>query len=133
MTRAAALVLVLLAGSAAAEGPAPFTGPITEPLPLPRPIAGTFLPPLGIVHQGDAAGGRVVVLGGQGATAYRVESGGLPDGVAIAPDGALTGTFRQAGSYAASVRVTTEDGRTVDVDLNVDVAPPAPRIEAAAE
>jgi hypothetical protein len=61
--------------------------------------------------------------GGNGGP-YTFTAKGLPDGLSISPDGVISGTPTQGGTYYYTVTVTDKDGNTGTVNCSVQVAPP---------
>jgi hypothetical protein len=72
---------------------------------------------------GTGAGGRFAATGLQGGLTYAYE-GSLPDGISIAADGSLAGTFSKFGSFSATVTAKDASGRTASAVLAIDVTAP---------
>ncbi|MFG2040049.1 putative Ig domain-containing protein [Dactylosporangium sp. NPDC048998] len=66
---------------------------------------------------------------------FSVTAGDLPDGLTLAPGGALTGSPEKAGSFTFTVKATgTASSATVDVTLVIDAAPsPSPSAPAPSQ
>jgi Flp pilus assembly pilin Flp len=56
-----------------------------------------------------------------GSPDFSLVSGDLPDGVTLDPNGLISGSPTQAGSYAFTARVTDGEGRTADRSFSIDV------------
>jgi len=62
--------------------------------------------------------------GGLGAPSWTVSAGSLPDGLDLSPDGVLSGTPGESGSFDLTVQVTTAgDAQTATADLSLAVTP----------
>ncbi len=84
--------------------------------PLPPGKTGTAYGPL-----------KLQISGGKPPYTFSLAGGNLPMGLALAPDGALSGTPEQAGSFAFSVKVKDKGGQALEKALACDVdGPPNP-------
>jgi len=63
---------------------------------------------------------------------YAVTTGTLPNGVTLAPSGALSGTPTQAGTFSFTIQVTDAAGCTGSRDYSVDIFGTAPNSSVAA-
>jgi large repetitive protein len=88
----------------------------------PLAVAAITLP---AATQGRAYAAQLVATGGDGVYAWAIEGGGLPAGVALTTDGALTGTPADGGEFAFTVRVSDGANRiaTRSLSLTVERAP----------
>lgn len=76
---------------------------------------------------------RLAASGGDGANAWSLTGGALPDGLGLSPDGTIAGTASTAapansggplpvtGTFDFSVRVESGDGQTATADLTIEV------------
>lgn len=78
-----------------------------------KPYSGTVQNPTlsllsnsGAVIQNEASNATLVATGGVAPYTYALETGSLPQGIALASNGTLSGTASAAGSYPINVRVT---------------------------
>ena len=60
--------------------------------------------------------------GGTGTYTWSLAAGTLPAGLALGPDGTVSGTPRVAGAYHATLRLSDDEGRTSDYAANFGVA-----------
>ena len=65
---------------------------------------------------------KLTPAGGSGNYTFAIGSGSLPTGLALAADGTVSGTPRTAGVYRATLRLSDDEGRTVDYTANFGVA-----------
>ena len=65
---------------------------------------------------------KITPSGGSGTYTFTLASGTLPTGVALGPDGTVSGTPRAAGVFRATVRLADNEGRTVDYAANFGMA-----------
>ncbi|MCC7510299.1 MAG: choice-of-anchor D domain-containing protein [Planctomycetes bacterium] len=102
--------------------PTPFTFGIagvafSSAIPL---IVTTSLP---ASMQGVAYGPQqIVAVGGTGALSFSLSVGALPAGIALSPDGVLSGMPTQAGSYDFTIRVQDAVGANTSQPLTLVVA-----------
>jgi M6 family metalloprotease-like protein len=87
--------------------------------------AGT--PPAGVM--GKAYGHQVTASGGTGTYSWAVQSGSLPDGLALAASGAISGIPAKTGSFNATARVTS-GSQTQDVNVAISVTAPVLQLSA---
>ena len=65
---------------------------------------------------------KLTPSGGSGTYTFAIGAGSLPAGVALAPDGTVSGTPRAAGIFRATLRLSDSEGRTLDYAANFGVA-----------
>jgi hypothetical protein len=95
---------------------------IRDPLAItgPTPLATSPAPTLwevGVPFSATLAG-----TGGTGSYTWSLLSGSLPTGVTLGSDGTISGTPRAAGVYRSTLRLSDDEGRTVDYAANFGVA-----------
>lgn len=65
---------------------------------------------------------KLTPSGGSGTYTFTIAAGALPTGLALAADGTLAGRPRAAGVFRATLRLTDNEGRTLDYAANFAVA-----------
>jgi Putative Ig domain len=85
-----------------------------------KPFATTPTPTLWEV--GVPFASKLTPSGGSGNYTYAIASGSLPTGLALAADGTVSGTPRTAGVYRATLRLSDDEGRSLDYAANFGVA-----------
>jgi hypothetical protein len=115
-----------------AQSPSPSQAVTPSPSAQPTPLAITA-PSL---HSGEVtvvyAPVALVAGGGTPPYTWTIGAGTLPGGLAIQPDGTITGTPSGAGAFDFTVRVADARGRTADVPASISiVAAPSASLTAA--
>ncbi len=77
---------------------------------------------LGSAVQHGAFGLPLEVTGGDGTYAWSIESGALPKGLTLAPNGYLSGTPSEAGSFSFTVKVASA-GTSANKAFSLEVSP----------
>ncbi len=72
-------------------------------------------------YQGTAYSAHLTAQLGTAPYTFSVASGALPDGVNLAPDGAISGTPTTAGTYSVTLKVTDADSKTATRDYTVQI------------
>jgi large repetitive protein len=95
---------------------------VRQPLTVtaPKPFATT--PASTAWEVGVPFSSKLAPAGGSGNYTFAIGSGSLPSGLALAADGTVSGTPRTAGVYRATLRLSDDEGRTVDYAANFGVA-----------
>ncbi|WP_165929256.1 putative Ig domain-containing protein [Shimia isoporae] len=84
----------------------------------------TITPPsLVAAEYGTAYSETLSASGGDGTYTFAVTSGALPTGIALATNGALSGTPTQTGTFAFDVGVTDSSGNTGSISYSLTVNP----------
>jgi large repetitive protein len=98
------------------------TRPLSIAVLAPVTVADVSLP---TATQGRGYAAQLVVIGGNGAYTWDIQSGPLPAGLTLSSAGALTGTTEDAGVFTFTARVTDSGGRagTRALSLTVERAP----------
>jgi hypothetical protein len=65
---------------------------------------------------------KLTPSGGSGTYTTALSDGALPTGLVLGPDGTISGTPRAAGVFRATVKVTDNEGRTLDYPASFGVA-----------
>ena len=65
---------------------------------------------------------KLTPSGGSGTYTIALGDGALPTGLVLGPDGTISGTPRAAGVFRATVKVTDNEGRTLDYPASFGVA-----------
>lgn len=79
---------------------------------------------LAAARRGDAYSATLVATGGSGAGyTWRIADGALPDGLALASSGAISGTPNEAGSFSFTAAVEDGQGATTSKALALEVEP----------
>jgi Putative Ig domain len=99
---------------------APFGLTVFVPIP-PLQISGGSLPN-GTVGVPYSAG--ISASGGTPGYTFSAAGGSVPPGLAVSPDGTLTGTPTQAGQYRLTVQVTDSKGVSTSAAYSVTIVPP---------
>lgn len=73
------------------------------------------------LHLGRSYGTSIPITGGVGPYTFTVQSGSLPPGMVLGPQGQLTGTPTTPGMFSVVVQVTDGSGQSVVVTLNFTV------------
>jgi hypothetical protein len=113
-TAGGALVLLSCGGG----GVVPFTPPGGGDAGAGPTIEDGALPPARV---GDPYETRIQAAGGAGALVFSIVGGDLPEGLALARDGTVSGTPAAAGSSEFEVEVVDDVGRSDRADLSIDV------------
>jgi hypothetical protein len=85
-----------------------------------KPLATSPLPTVWEV--GVPFSAKLTPSGGSATYTFTLGEGALPTGLTLGADGALIGTPRAAGVFHATVRLSDNEGRTLDYALNFGVA-----------
>ncbi len=93
-----------------------------EVTPLPLPYVTTTSLPVGIV--GDQYSKALAAANGSPPYAWTLDSGSLPAGLTLGPDGTITGTPTAPGSSTFTVRVTDGLTQTDTQELSITVVAP---------
>ena len=96
---------------------------------LPAGPSGSAALPGGTV--GVAYSAALAATGGVGGFTWTLESGNLPAGLTLAPNGSITGTPTTAGLALFTVRATDSAGAFATLLLSINVAPPPVTIDAS--
>jgi hypothetical protein len=93
--------------------------------PVPLAVAGASL---GTVPKGAPFSKALVASGGTGATTWQLASGSLPAGVALAPNGVLSGSPTATGTFVFAARATDVNwpSYVATATFTLVVTPPAP-------
>jgi DNA-binding beta-propeller fold protein YncE len=105
----------------------------------PRTIAFIVVNPPAITTGSPMTGGTegiaysqaVTASGGTGGYTFTLTGGALPDGLAIASDGTISGTPTLAGTYNFTVTVTDDSGGSNSAPLALTIAAGAPSVTAS--
>jgi len=99
-----------------------YTLTVRQPLKVvaAKPLATAPLPTAWEVGLPFSA--KLTPSGGSGTYTVSLGAGTLPTGLALGPDGTISGTPSAAGVFHATVRVTDSEGRTLDYAANFGVA-----------
>jgi hypothetical protein len=85
-----------------------------------KPLATSPAPTLWEI--GVPFSSKLTPSGGSGTYTFALGPGSLPPGITLGPDGTLSGTPSTEGVYRATVRLTDNEGRTLDYAANFGVA-----------
>jgi hypothetical protein len=107
------------------EGNAPFVIKIEggAPPPPPQPALVLQTSSLAPATAGSSYSATLSASGGS-SYSYAVTAGSLPPGLTLSGDGHLTGTPSTGGSFAFTVRVTDQSGRTATRQFTLEVKIP---------
>ncbi len=103
---------------------APFTVSQSYTLDVPAPALAIDPATLPDTTAGQAYDQALAATGGVAPYGFQVSAGALPDGLALAADGALAGTTTHAGSFDFTVTATDANGQAGTRDYSVRVAAP---------
>ncbi|MBB1060845.1 putative Ig domain-containing protein [Lysobacter spongiae] len=103
---------------------APFTVSQSYTLDVPAPALAIDPATLPDTTAGQAYDQALAATGGVAPYGFQVSAGALPDGLALAADGALAGTTTHAGSFDFTVTATDANGQSGTRDYTVQVAAP---------
>jgi subtilisin family serine protease len=73
---------------------------------------------------GTSYSASLTAVGGKGPHAWSITGGALPDGLALASSGAVTGTPTAAGTATITVEVADADGETATSTVSIEVSTP---------
>ncbi len=91
----------------------------------PLSVSTTDLPPASVSVPYSQA---LQASGGDGNSTWSLIAGALPNGLALAADGGITGTPSAAGTSTFTVQVASGDGQTATGGISLTVAPQPPNI-----
>ena len=95
--------------------------------PAPLSITTPALPPAGLNYTYTTT---LEASGGAGGYVWTVVGGGLPPGVAVAPNGTVTATPTSLGTYTVSVEVTDSSAATDSASYSLSVMPVQVTVQA---
>ncbi len=95
---------------------------VRQPLAVAAPTPFATSPAPTLWEVGVPFSSKLTLSGGSGTYTFAIGAGSLPAGVALAPDGTVSGTPRAAGIFRATLKLSDSEGRTLDYAANFGIA-----------
>ena len=117
-----------LTGTPTHSAPYSFTITVSDALGRERDLLGTgtvtgalTITPPPVLVANTAYSGPIEVSGGTGPYTFTIDSGSLPPGMSLGPNGLLSGTPTTPGLYTLVIQVTDANGLSSTLTLNLQV------------